>query len=651
MYTQIFIFTIYLIQLSGIKGMEENTTALKITTTELVKSENNIECEHGMKLETDATLLGKEKVSDVNDCISRCDRNLHCKSVWYNWSFDQCYMYSDTRYERPADYVSSDSSDVYCTVHAPVLCSAGSERIEGRYCKECREGTYKPEEGNTRCQTCQDGLGPVGVVDSWGKWRGTGSTKCSVICTSGEEYRNGENCTACDVDMYKEGHNAGPCINCKAGMGTGGSIGASMCYKACPAGKQHSTQGCKSWEDACCTDCREDTYKATESSALCIPCDTGSNTKGETGSRSCTRICNTGQYSDGGDNNCTDCPVNTYKQRRSSLHCQACEDGYGTGGKMGYQKCFKKCLPGQHSMYLDTCMDCLVDTYKPTGGSEFCKACSYGYTTNGHVGATRCTILMCPAGLHISKNGRQCIQCPVNTFQAIASSGQCKPCQSGFYTEEKKGATTCVNIVDTVGNRVGVICGIAASILTVLAMSVTLIKWGKKKLKKRRQKKELAKNQDIEMTNNVEDITSEEENGPSRNQETSFDLSNNKQKREWRSQGSENHYDIEDRSFDADMIVTNFDSSSKSQEVDDICEGSKIISSPMTKDKHTPSTEDHDTKYRDEICEARENITKSGTTASSCLDTDVTSLGVMVHHPRPPELETTSKTCIKPKSN
>ena len=152
-------------------------------------------------------------------------------------------------------------------------------------------------------------------------------------------------------------------------------------------------------------------------------------------------------------------------------------------------------------MYSDTCRPCAKDAYKPHVGSEACQACPHGLTTNGDVGATKCSKLLCPAGLQRNNEGTHCVQCPSNTYQAIKSSDHCKPCESVFYTEENKGATTCVkqNIVDTVGNRVGISLGIAASILTLLAMTVTIIRWGKKKVKKRREENEVSRSRAIAM--------------------------------------------------------------------------------------------------------------------------------------------------------
>ena len=139
--------------------------------------------------------------------------------------------------------------------------------------------------------------------------------------------------------MYKERHSAESCVKCNAGMGTGNTIGAKhekeCSYKICPAGMQHtqhSTQNCKWYEGSCCTECPEDTHKATEGSALCIPCGDEFTTESQTGSVSCTPICSAGQYGDIGDTECKDCPLNTYKQNRSSLPCEVCNHGYDTTG-------------------------------------------------------------------------------------------------------------------------------------------------------------------------------------------------------------------------------------------------------------------------------------------------------------------------------
>ena len=126
--------------------------------------------------------------------------------------------------------------------HCTQTCSVGQYYNLGyMHCTNCPINTFKHTIGHTeKCEDCKLGYNTNGK---------TGQSKCFKSCPPGQYSRHEENCTKCEVDTYKEGHNVQLCEKCEDGWGTGKHIGVSQClYRICPAGMQHSTENCGEFE-------------------------------------------------------------------------------------------------------------------------------------------------------------------------------------------------------------------------------------------------------------------------------------------------------------------------------------------------------------------------------------------------------------------
>ena len=258
--------------------------------------------------------------------------------------------------------------------------------------KSCNENEYLDPKGDCiNIEEYGDGIGLLNsnlILSQNYSWNGTRSTKCPLGEKRDDEhtitpYNFYENitCTSCPsieenkeyIDGYDPGNNCmWDCIN-------GYEKNEETCLKVCDPGY-------KRYNDTCIP-CGEDHFKSeTNTNTNCTQCriypkhTTNDNTTARNISE-CLIECGDGKYRNENSNTCTDCPENTFKNvKNTSETCTPCDDGYTTNGLMGQTSCTLAQLQcSSDNQYYD-------ETYCPANSSydtywRYC-TCNPGYEVN-----------------------------------------------------------------------------------------------------------------------------------------------------------------------------------------------------------------------------------------------------------------------------
>ena len=183
--------------------------------------------------------------------------------------------------------------------------------------------------------------------------------------------------------------------------------------------------------------------------------------------------------------NCTlsylTCPAGHFIKAGTTASCQACPpQSTSKADSPSISDC--KCLAGYTGSDGSACEACSGGTYKETQGSGECRGCPKG--SFAAVAATACN--SCPSGSDSAAgsdavddckcnagfsgpDGKQCAECPEQTFKNSLGSGACQGCPRGTYASA--GATACETCSDTSplcpGARDPVASGQASGVATV----------------------------------------------------------------------------------------------------------------------------------------------------------------------------------------
>lgn len=196
-----------------------------------------------------------------------------------------------------------------------------------------------------------------------------------------------------------------------------------VCYpKPCPPG--YAPIGLR-FE---CTECPVNTYKNTTGNASCTPCPPFSMSRPRSISIDQCIICPQGTTWSQADG-CLPCPENTYKDLYGDQSCITCpNNGMSLANSVSLANC-TYCPLGQYwDTNLKTCSFCGYDTYKDTIGNTQCLPCTplgSSFSQRGSTSINQC--LKCPPGQYISNHA--CATCPENTYK-VGDSGGCIPCPS-----------------------------------------------------------------------------------------------------------------------------------------------------------------------------------------------------------------------------
>uniref|UniRef100_A0A803XWQ0 Signal peptide, CUB domain and EGF like domain containing 2 n=1 Tax=Meleagris gallopavo TaxID=9103 RepID=A0A803XWQ0_MELGA len=105
--------------------------------------------------------------------------------------------------------------------------------------------------------------------------------------------------------------------------------------------------------------------------------------------------CSPGEYSSDGFKPCLPCPIGTYQPEAGRVSCFPCGGGLATrhSGTSLFQDCETKvqCSPGHfYNTTTHRCIRCMVGTYQPEFGQNYCISCP-GNTTTDYDGSTNIT--------------------------------------------------------------------------------------------------------------------------------------------------------------------------------------------------------------------------------------------------------------------
>lgn len=141
--------------------------------------------------------------------------------------------------------------------------------------------------------------------------------------------------------------------------------------------------------------------------------------------------CAMGTYYENATQSCIPCPVGFYQNEMGSLACKPCPVIAGrqgitpTTGARSQDQCKEHCIPGNY--YDDTsgiCQPCGYGFYQPDEGAFNCIPCGAGLTTRRNQAVSRLECKEeCTAGYELSE------------------TGDCTPCQRGFY--RSRGMPAC----------------------------------------------------------------------------------------------------------------------------------------------------------------------------------------------------------------
>jgi hypothetical protein len=350
-------------------------------------------------------------------------------------------------------------------------CNKGYTGPDGVACTACGAGGFKDTNGSAACTLCSQGkysTATAAIVQDTCvscpsyMYSGMGS-RLLTNCTCNEGYTgpDGVECAACIAGTYKDWE-------------VSGSSPCSLCSK----GKYSTDTGAIS--EATCSDCPAHTYSGVGSGILlnctcnkgytgpdgveCTACGAG-GFKNTNGSAACT-LCSQGKYSTAtaaiSEATCSNCPSYTHSGAGSGLltNC-TCNKGYtgpdgvectacGAGGfkdTNGSAAC-TLCSQGKYAtataaIVQDTCQDCALHTWSPTGSTrEQDCLCDLGYT---------------------GPYGSSCVACEVGTYKDINGSAPCKACPS---LTQSSLASVSVTLCECIAGHVGL--GGAADLNTTM---------------------------------------------------------------------------------------------------------------------------------------------------------------------------------------
>ncbi|XP_062834016.1 signal peptide, CUB and EGF-like domain-containing protein 2 isoform X2 [Anolis carolinensis] len=149
-----------------------------------------------------------------------------------------------------------------------------------------------------------------------------------------------------------------------------------------------------------CILCPNGTYQDNEGQISCEPCPNPHNPGNQkiAGARNiseCGGLCSPGEYSSDGFKPCLPCPFGAYQPDAGRTSCFICGGGLMTKRTSAtlFQDCETKvqCSPGHfYNTTTHRCIRCLVGTYQPEFGQNYCISCP-GNTTTDYDGSTNIT--------------------------------------------------------------------------------------------------------------------------------------------------------------------------------------------------------------------------------------------------------------------
>lgn len=350
------------------------------------------------------------------------------------------------------------------------VCVSGFEE-NGYGCVECRNGTFKEEDGSMACSVCPDftSTTQVGAASATECLCSPGFELVGGVCAPcppgsyKEDYANA-NCTPCPVNTYNSGVGAANrllCFTCPVGtIGEVESMTSVEQCEECPSGSYYADpQVCVVCPDFTTSSggaigihsCKCVAGFSRNGSGACVPCFPGSF-KNVTGDGACS-LCPPGTYEPrygAVDSPCVSCPTGTYQPNlggkeavecimcpvgKFSPHpeaynessCETCPVLTSTTGQGAYSMNQCVCVSG-YTAVNGTCTACSTGQYKYFVGNGACVHCDPRTTTVPGIVASSAAACVCDAGFY-RKDTVTCVSCPLGTYKEEAEdTAQCVQC-------------------------------------------------------------------------------------------------------------------------------------------------------------------------------------------------------------------------------
>nr|XP_047926109.1 signal peptide, CUB and EGF-like domain-containing protein 2 isoform X2 [Anser cygnoides]XP_047926110.1 signal peptide, CUB and EGF-like domain-containing protein 2 isoform X2 [Anser cygnoides]XP_047926111.1 signal peptide, CUB and EGF-like domain-containing protein 2 isoform X2 [Anser cygnoides] len=154
--------------------------------------------------------------------------------------------------------------------------------------------------------------------------------------------------------------------------------------------------------------------------------------------------CSVGSYYDGERESCVLCPNGTYQDEEGQITCDSCPSPQNPGnqklaGAHSVSQCGDQCSPGDYSPDgFKPCLPCPLGTYQPEAGRVSCFPCGGGLMTR-HTSASLfqdCeTKVQCSPGHFYNTTTHRCIRCIVGTYQPEFGQNFCISCPGNTTTD------------------------------------------------------------------------------------------------------------------------------------------------------------------------------------------------------------------------
>ncbi|XP_068541383.1 signal peptide, CUB and EGF-like domain-containing protein 2 isoform X3 [Anas acuta] len=154
--------------------------------------------------------------------------------------------------------------------------------------------------------------------------------------------------------------------------------------------------------------------------------------------------CSVGSYYDGERESCVLCPNGTYQDEEGQITCDSCPSSQNPGnqklaGAHSVSQCGDQCSPGEYSPDgFKPCLPCPLGTYQPEAGRVTCFPCGGGLMTR-HTSASLfqdCeTKVQCSPGHFYNTTTHRCIRCIVGTYQPEFGQNFCISCPGNTTTD------------------------------------------------------------------------------------------------------------------------------------------------------------------------------------------------------------------------
>lgn len=270
--------------------------------------------------------------------------------------------------------------------------------MQGVDCVECAAGTFKNDVGDHTCSNCpQFATSFSGAI-----------SEDECLCSPGYSLINSE-CQACSVATYKEAIGNWACQPCIGNSSTLQTASSLITQCQCIPGfyGTHNTS---------CTPCSIGSFKETIGNlpVSCVSCPQFSTTLDIATTLRTNCLCSFGYTGTvlavSGAQECTACPVATYKDVLGSSACIDCTQ-FSTSPLHSTSQSQCLCVDG-YQPNANTCEECEENFYCP--GDSLKVQCMSNST--GPVNSDSLDNCVCNAGHYKSLDNENCLVCPANFF-------------------------------------------------------------------------------------------------------------------------------------------------------------------------------------------------------------------------------------------